>query len=156
MMMSSRTFKALGPYSQHFIFFPTFKWAQKARVLHNTKLQFLSRDKHSSLLGPFVSDEENEFGTWRAGANFIKLFLSVIYGFSLYAKVFVPGKLFQPSLMFVGEARSLPQNGAPERCFTRVGFWPYPETLDQAGKASQGQTLQLIVKICKLRTKKVL
>jgi hypothetical protein len=30
-----------------------------------------------------------------------KTFLSVIYGFS-----FVPGKLFQPILMFVGEARS--------------------------------------------------
>jgi hypothetical protein len=83
MMMSSRTFKALGPYSHTFIFFPTFKWTQKARVLHNTKLEFLSRDKHSNLLGPFVCDKENEYGTWRAGANVIKLFLSVIYGFLL-------------------------------------------------------------------------
>ncbi len=29
-------------------------------------------------------------------------------------------KLFQPSLMFVGKARGLPESGAPERCFTRV------------------------------------
>jgi len=29
--------------------------------------------------------------------------------------------LFHPSLMFEGEARSLPLSGAPERCFTRVG-----------------------------------
>jgi len=53
-----------------------------------------------------------------SGANVIKLFLSVIYGFS---RVFVLGKLFQPSLMFVGEARSLSISGAPEMCFTRVG-----------------------------------
>ncbi len=36
------------------------------------------------------------------------------------------GKSFQPSLLFVGEARSLPQSGAPERCFTRVGSSPQP------------------------------
>ncbi len=29
--------------------------------------------------------------------------------------------LFQPSLIFVFQARSLPQSRAPERCFTRVG-----------------------------------
>ncbi len=33
----------------------------------------------------------------------------------------VPGKPFQPSLMFVGKARVLPQSGAPERRFTLVG-----------------------------------
>jgi hypothetical protein len=31
------------------------------------------------------------------------------------------GNPFQPSLMLVGKARSLPQNGAPERCFTQIG-----------------------------------
>ncbi len=36
----------------------------------------------------------------------------------------------------------------------KVGSWPYPR--DKAGKACQGQTLKLIVKIRKLRTKKVL
>ncbi len=36
------------------------------------------------------------------------------------------------------------------------GSWPYPQTLDQAGKACQKQTFQLLTKIRKLRTKKVL
>ncbi len=34
----------------------------------------------------------------------VKLFTAVIYGFSYEATVFVPGKLFLPSLMFVGKA----------------------------------------------------
>jgi hypothetical protein len=42
------------------------------------------------------------------GACTIKLFTAVIYGFSQLARVFVSGKPFQPSLMFVSEARSLP------------------------------------------------
>jgi hypothetical protein len=33
--------------------------------------------------------------------------------------VFVPDKLFQPSLVFVGKARSLPESGAPPN--TRLG-----------------------------------
>ncbi len=37
--------------------------------------------------------------------------------------MFAPGKPFQPSLLFVGKARSLPLSGAPERCFTWVGSW---------------------------------
>jgi hypothetical protein len=32
----------------------------------------------------------------------------------------VSGKPFQSSLMFVGEARSLPYSGASERCFTWI------------------------------------
>jgi hypothetical protein len=35
--------------------------------------------------------------------------------------VFVHGKPFQPSLLFVGKARSLPYSGAPERFFNRIG-----------------------------------
>ncbi len=41
----------LKPYSQCFIFFPTYEWAQQASVF--TKMERLARDKHSSLLGPF-------------------------------------------------------------------------------------------------------
>jgi hypothetical protein len=44
----------------------------------------------------------------QSGANVIKLFTSVSYDFSLYIRAFVPGKPFQPSLMFVGKSRSLP------------------------------------------------
>jgi hypothetical protein len=39
------------------------------------------------------------------GPNAIKVFTSVIYEFSLKL-VFVPGKLFQPSLMFKEKARA--------------------------------------------------
>ncbi len=49
----------LGPYSQQF-FFVTCEWGKYARVLHYTKSEWLARDKHSSLNGPFDSCEENE------------------------------------------------------------------------------------------------
>ncbi len=49
-----------------------------------------------------------------------KTFLSVIYELSNKLECLSTTFLFQPSLMFVGKARSLPQNGAPERCFTRL------------------------------------
>jgi hypothetical protein len=35
--------------------------------------------------------------------------------------MFVLGKPFLTSLMYVVEAKSLSKSGAPERCFTRVG-----------------------------------
>jgi len=41
------------------------------------------------------------------GANAIKLFTAVSYAFA-------PGKPFQPSLLFVGKARSIPYSGAPK------------------------------------------
>ncbi len=47
-------------YSQHFILFVAHKWAQKARVLHYTKAERLSRDKHFILFSPIVSYDENE------------------------------------------------------------------------------------------------
>ncbi len=57
---------------------------------------------------------------WTAGACTIKHFMAIIYGFSLQVLVFVFGKPFQPSLMFVGKARGLH--------FYR--FQPYLQTLD--------------------------
>jgi hypothetical protein len=33
---------------------------EKARVLHYTRIEMLAREKHSSLLGPFLRYEENE------------------------------------------------------------------------------------------------
>jgi hypothetical protein len=44
----------LGPYSQHFIFFATYKWAQKARVLVPAKPFWLIIIQCPSMLGPFV------------------------------------------------------------------------------------------------------
>ncbi len=38
----------------------TYEWAQLASVLHDTRLERTVKDNHSSLAGPFVSQEENE------------------------------------------------------------------------------------------------
>jgi hypothetical protein len=47
-------------YSQHFIFFKTYKWDQLTRVFYYFRLKELATDKHTSLLGPVVSCKENE------------------------------------------------------------------------------------------------
>ncbi len=48
-------------YSELFIFFMTYEWSQKARVLlFNTRLERLGKDKDYSLLGTFVCYKENE------------------------------------------------------------------------------------------------
>jgi hypothetical protein len=54
----------------------------------------------------------------RSVANVKKLFTAVSYDFSKYARVFVPGKPFQPSLMFGGKAGAYPRE-APFRCYTQ-------------------------------------
>jgi hypothetical protein len=41
-------------------FLLTYEWAKEARVLHYIGLKGLARNKHSSLLVPFVNYEENE------------------------------------------------------------------------------------------------
>ncbi len=51
--------KELVLYSQKNIFFITYEWAQKAKVLHYTRLGRLNGDKYSSLLGPGASNREN-------------------------------------------------------------------------------------------------
>jgi hypothetical protein len=42
----------------YFLF--TYEWAKEARVLHYTDLEGPARNKHSSLLVPFVNYEENK------------------------------------------------------------------------------------------------
>ena len=44
----------LVPYSQHFIFFVPYEWPQ---VLLHTRLERVGRDKHTSSLDLFVSNE---------------------------------------------------------------------------------------------------
>jgi hypothetical protein len=56
-----------------------------------------------------------------SGYNFAKLKPESIEGSSEKTRVFVLGKPFQSSLMFVDEARRPPKRGVPERCFTQVG-----------------------------------
>jgi hypothetical protein len=54
--------------------------------------------------------------------------------------------------MFAGKARVYP-SGLLEKYFTRVGSWPYPQTLNLVGKACQVHS-SFYSKIRKLRTKK--
>ncbi len=61
----------------------------------------------------------------KPGTNVMKLCTSVIYKCSLKDRVFVHAMKFQPSVC----SRVRPE-------LTRVpGSWPYPHTLDNAGKA---------------------
>ncbi len=59
-------------YSQQFIFFNTYDFAQQAKVLHTVRLEMLAKDKHSSL---FISYKENKV-LWKQSlvANPIKKF----------------------------------------------------------------------------------
>jgi hypothetical protein len=68
--------------------------------------------------------------------------------------VFVPDRIVQPSPMFVGKARNLSYVGAPKKVLYLGRPQPYPQALDWAGKAYQGQTLELIMKIKKNGRKK--
>jgi hypothetical protein len=58
--MAALKSKNQGPYSQHFIFFVTYEWAPKARLLHYTGVERLFRDKNHSLLSSFVSCKNKE------------------------------------------------------------------------------------------------
>jgi hypothetical protein len=49
-----------GPNSEHFIFFATYEWSHKARVLHYTRLERLDMGKQYSLMGQFISYDKNE------------------------------------------------------------------------------------------------
>jgi hypothetical protein len=52
--------------------------------------------------------------------------------------VFVPGKSFQPSLMFAGKAVSLPERRTLQVLNSRVGPRPHPQTLDKDWKGLPG------------------
>ncbi len=45
----------------------------------------------------------------------------------------MPGKPFQPSLMFAGKAGAYPSE-APQVLHSRVGSWPHLQTFDKTGK----------------------
>ncbi len=63
----------LGTFSQPYIIFLTYKWAQEARVLHYTSLEWLVCDKHSYLPCPFKGCE---YGHW----NHIQHSLNLLMG----------------------------------------------------------------------------
>ncbi len=64
-----------------------------------------------------------------SGTNVKHLFTTIIYQCLLQAKVFVPGRPFQPSQMFDGKA--IPHlSEAPFMSSTKISFWPWPQILD--------------------------
>ncbi len=86
-------------------------------------------DDTSLFVGSITDEEKKIYDTaarcpelqLSAGANFIKLFTAVSYGFLWKDRAFVSGKPFKPSLMFAGKVWGN-QFG--------VGTWPHPQTLD--------------------------
>jgi hypothetical protein len=58
--------------------------------------------------------------TLMTGINVLKLFMAISYKIS---GVFIPCTPFQDSILFVGEAKSQPYSGKPEKClcFILVG-----------------------------------
>jgi hypothetical protein len=62
--------------------------------------------------------------------------------------MFVPGKPFQPGLIFVIKVRSLPQSGAPERSFIHVGsddtrkYWT---RLERLARDKHSSLLQILI-----------
>ncbi len=82
---------------------------------HQTQQQRPAKEKHSSLFYPTVSDEAKRCIALAPGrahlcGQYYKTFYSHTLGIFVVSQSVVPGKPFQPSLMFVGKARS--------RCFT--------------------------------------
>jgi hypothetical protein len=61
------------PFFQHLIFFVTYELAQKARVLHISWVEMFVRDKHTSLLDPFISYEKMNCCEYSPGAVFTAL-----------------------------------------------------------------------------------
>ncbi len=55
--------------------------------------------------------------------------------------MFVPGKPFQPSLIFEIKAGAFPNEAFFQVIHSRVGFWPYPQIFDQARQTCRVQTL---------------
>jgi hypothetical protein len=110
---------AVAPHKEYFIRCST--WVSSGLTnKYKLRLRALPNEKHSSLFRQIVNDKKG-FMTSTPGPNVIKLFTFVFNECSQKARVFDPGKLFKPSLMIVGKAKSLPQRGTSFRVSTWVG-----------------------------------
>ncbi len=56
--------RALGLYSQCFIFFIAYEWSQQDRVLNYTRQERIAGEKHFSLPCPFISVEKMKHCEW--------------------------------------------------------------------------------------------
>jgi hypothetical protein len=72
----------------------------------------------------------------------------VAYEWAPKARVFVTDRPFQPSLMFVGRGKAYLSEALLHSKVSRVGSWPYQQTLDKAEK--------VVGPVHKLRKNKVL
>ncbi len=115
--------KPLGLYSQLFAIFINCKWAQKARVLHYISVEKLSRDKQSSLLGPFIRGEENEV-LW-----VLHLFFFVVVATLVVANVVVVVIVVVVDLARVVVGRSVAFHWTARRQDTENGDRVLKETL---------------------------
>ncbi len=78
-------------------------------------------DKHSSLLQKFVNYGEKKFYNIGPWAQCYKTFLSINLQIFVIRQSVCISQTFNPRLLFMGKARSLPQSGVPERFFNTVG-----------------------------------
>ncbi len=89
------------------LFKPSLMLADNPRSLTTVKHLRLAREKHCILLQKFANYGCKKFYDIVTSDQCYKTFLYDIYEFLQPARVFVSGKLFKPSLMFVGNPRSL-------------------------------------------------
>ncbi len=89
------------------LFKPSLMLADNPRSLTRVKHLRLARDKPCSLLQKFANYGCKKFYDIATCGQCYKTFLYDIYKFLKQARVLVPGKLFEHSLMFVGNPRSL-------------------------------------------------
>ncbi len=86
---------------------------------HDTKLE-TARNKCSSLLRTTFIHYTSKSSLMGPRANVFILFCSLFTNFRSKL-VFIRGKLFHPSLMFVGKTSALPKREASLRCSIREG-----------------------------------
>ncbi len=74
----------LGQYLQPYIFIVTYEWALQVEVLHYTRLEGLTRGKHSNLLSLFISYDENKvLWKWHMGQYSQHFIFIVTYEWAL-------------------------------------------------------------------------
>ncbi len=84
-----------------------------------------------------MATDRSTFNTTKnipTGADVKKLFTAVSYAFSYEARAFIPGKPFQPSLMFAGKARAYPMWSTFQVLHSRVGSPPFLTNIRLGGK----------------------
>ncbi len=125
-----------------------YKYKTKVDATESCKRSSLLRPRQVLQYRPLVEFTCIFYDMLKLSAQIVWAVLTTTYFIVIYkriqkARVFVPGKLFQPSLMFVAKGWSLPKSSSLGQAVA----------LDQAGKAFQKQILKPIRPINKLSRK---